>query len=84
MVPTTLRNTLSAYVPTPGKDYVAKKVFFSPTVGRILRLIGPQIAEQVFEHLYTPVAYMNELHRILKPGGCSTLPCRIWAASQLS
>jgi len=27
------------------------------------------IAEQVFEHLYTPVAYMKELHRILKPGG---------------
>lgn len=27
------------------------------------------IAEQVFEHLYTPVAYMKEIHRILKPGG---------------
>ena len=27
------------------------------------------IAEQVFEHLYAPVAYMKELHRILKPGG---------------
>jgi SAM-dependent methyltransferase len=27
------------------------------------------IAEQVFEHLYTPVEYMKELHRLLKPGG---------------
>jgi SAM-dependent methyltransferase len=27
------------------------------------------IAEQVFEHLYTPVEYMRELHRVLKPGG---------------
>jgi SAM-dependent methyltransferase len=27
------------------------------------------IAEQVFEHLYTPVPYMKELHRVLKPGG---------------
>lgn len=45
MVPmssTTLRNTFSAYVPTPVKDYIAKKLFFSPTVGRALRLIGPK------------------------------------------
>jgi SAM-dependent methyltransferase len=27
------------------------------------------IAEQVFEHLYAPVAYMKELHRVLAPGG---------------
>jgi SAM-dependent methyltransferase len=27
------------------------------------------IAEQVFEHLYSPVDYMTELHRILRPGG---------------
>ena len=27
------------------------------------------VAEQVFEHLYTPVEYMKELHRVLKPGG---------------
>jgi SAM-dependent methyltransferase len=27
------------------------------------------IAEQVFEHLYSPVEYMAELHRILRPGG---------------
>ena len=27
------------------------------------------IAEQVFEHLYSPVEYMNELNRVLKPGG---------------
>lgn len=27
------------------------------------------IAEQVFEHLYSPVEYMTELHRILRPGG---------------
>lgn len=27
------------------------------------------VAEQVFEHLYSPVEYMQELHRVLKPGG---------------
>jgi SAM-dependent methyltransferase len=27
------------------------------------------IAEQVFEHLYSPVDYMKELHRVLKPSG---------------
>jgi SAM-dependent methyltransferase len=27
------------------------------------------IAEQVFEHLYSPVAYMKELHRVLRPDG---------------
>jgi SAM-dependent methyltransferase len=27
------------------------------------------LAEQVFEHLYTPVEYMKELYRVLKPGG---------------
>jgi SAM-dependent methyltransferase len=27
------------------------------------------IAEQVFEHLYSPVGYMKELHRVLKPDG---------------
>jgi SAM-dependent methyltransferase len=27
------------------------------------------IAEQVFEHLYAPVAYLKALHRVLKPGG---------------
>lgn len=27
------------------------------------------IAEQVFEHLYAPVEYMAELHRVLKPRG---------------
>ncbi len=44
MVPihsTTLRNTFSAYVPTPVKDYLVRRVLFSPTVGKVLRLIGP-------------------------------------------
>jgi SAM-dependent methyltransferase len=27
------------------------------------------IAEQVFEHLYSPVDYMKALHRVLRPGG---------------
>lgn len=27
------------------------------------------VAEQVFEHLYSPVEYMRALHRVLKPGG---------------
>ena len=27
------------------------------------------IAEQVFEHLYSPVGYMKELHRVLRPDG---------------
>jgi FkbM family methyltransferase len=45
MIPTsstTLRNSLSAVVPTPVKNYLVTKVFFSPTVGRVLRLVGPE------------------------------------------
>jgi len=44
MIPTsstTLRNSLSAIVPTPVKNYLVTKVLFSPTVGRVLRLVGP-------------------------------------------
>src|SRR5687768_12720374 len=45
MIPTystTLRNTLSSFMPTPVKDYLVRRVFFSPTVGRVLRAVGPE------------------------------------------
>src|SRR5262245_66078524 len=45
MIPTastTWRNSLSAIVPTPVKNYLVTKVFFSPTVCRVLRAVGPQ------------------------------------------
>jgi hypothetical protein len=39
---TTLRNSLSSFLPTRFKNLLVTRVFFSPAVGRVLRLVGPQ------------------------------------------
>lgn len=39
---TTLRNTLSSFLPTRFKNLLVTRVFFSPAVGRVLRFVGPE------------------------------------------